>query len=53
MSDKAALVRDADDAFAELEQALAGLNEESMGQVWLGTWGVREILIHVTGWHGR
>ena len=51
MSDKSALIRDADDAFAELEQAMAGLSEESMGQVWLGTWGVREILIHVSGWH--
>jgi hypothetical protein len=51
MSDKSALVREAHDAFAELEQAIAGLTEESMGQVWLGTWGVREILIHVSGWH--
>ena len=22
-----------------------------MRQVWLGTWGVREILIHISGWH--
>jgi len=22
-----------------------------MRRVWLGTWGMREILIHVSGWH--
>ena len=51
MSDKSTLVREAHEAFAELEQAIDGLSEQSMGQVWLGTWGVREILIHVSGWH--
>ena len=51
MSDKSTLVREAHEAFAELDQAIDGLTEEPMGQVWLGTWGVREILIHVSGWH--
>ena len=51
MSDKSTLVREAHEAFAELDQAIDGLTEESMGRVWLGTWGVREILIHVSGWH--
>jgi hypothetical protein len=51
MSDKAALLREADEAFTELRLAIEGLDEEAMGRVWLGTWGVREILIHITGWH--
>ena len=51
MSDKAALLREADEAFTELRLAIDGLDEEAMGRVWLGTWGVREILIHITGWH--
>ncbi len=51
MSDRSTRVRQAHDAFAELEQSIDGLTEPSMGQVWLGTWGVREILIHVSGWH--
>jgi hypothetical protein len=51
MSDKSTLVQEAHDAFTELEQAIDGLTEASMGQVWLGTWGVREILVHVSGWH--
>lgn len=51
MSDKTTLLREADEAFAELRQAIDGLGEEAMGRVWLGTWGVREILIHISGWH--
>ena len=51
MSDKATLLRDADEAFADLHRAVDGLTEEQMREVWLGTWGVREILIHIAGWH--
>jgi hypothetical protein len=51
MSDKTILVREADEAFTELERAIDGLGEEAMSRVWLGTWGVREILIHISGWH--
>jgi len=51
MSDKAALLREADDTFADLRRAIDGLSEEEMREVWLGTWGVREILIHISGWH--
>jgi hypothetical protein len=51
MSDKATLLREADQAFGELREAIDGLTEEEMGQAWLGAWGVREILIHIAGWH--
>jgi hypothetical protein len=51
MSDKAALLRDADEAFGELRRTVDGLSDDQMRQVWLGTWGVREILIHISGWH--
>jgi hypothetical protein len=51
MSDKAALLREADEAFGELRQAIDGLSDDEMRRVWLGTWGVREILIHISGWH--
>ena len=53
MSDKATLLREADLAFGELRGAIDGLTEEDMRRVWLGTWGVREILIHISGWHGE
>jgi hypothetical protein len=51
MSDKAALLREADETFAELRQAIDGLTDEQMRRAWLGTWGVREILAHISGWH--
>jgi hypothetical protein len=51
MSDKAMLLRDGNEAFDELRRAIEGLSESEMREVWLGTWGVREILIHIAGWH--
>ena len=50
-SEKGTLLRDADLAFTELHGAIEGLTEEEMRRVWLGSWGVREILIHISGWH--
>ena len=51
MSDKARLLQEADDAFGDLRQAIDGLDDARLTRVWLGTWGVREILIHISGWH--
>jgi hypothetical protein len=51
MSEKARLLQEEGQAFGELRQAIDGLSDDDMGRVWLGTWGVREILIHVSGWH--
>jgi hypothetical protein len=51
MSDKTKLLRDADQAFGELRESFDGLSEDEMRRVWLGAWGVREILIHIAGWH--
>lgn len=33
------------------EQAIHGLNEEHLTEVWLGTWSIREIVAHLSGWH--
>ena len=51
MSDKARLLQEADEAFGELQQAIDGLDDARLTRVWLGTWSVREILIHISGWH--
>jgi hypothetical protein len=42
---------EADEAFAGLHQSIDGLTEDQMLEVWLGTWSIREILIHISGWH--
>jgi uncharacterized protein DUF1706 len=41
----------AEQEYDGLKAAIKGLDEAQMSQVWLGSWGVREILAHVTGWH--
>jgi Protein of unknown function (DUF1706) len=51
MSDKTTLLRAGDEAFGTLHQAIDGLSDAEMQEVWLGSWGVREILIHIAGWH--
>lgn len=45
------LLRQADEEFAALESAVAGLGEAELTRVWLGSWAVRDILAHMTGWH--
>src|SRR6266849_10183848 len=51
MSDRSTMLGQAEEAFIELRQAIDGLTDEEMRRVWLGSWGVREILIHISGWH--
>jgi hypothetical protein len=50
MDDKGKVLRDADEAYGELRQAIGGLDDERASRIWLGTWGVREILIHIAAW---
>jgi Protein of unknown function (DUF1706) len=51
MSEKTAMLQETEQAFGELRETIGGLTDEEMRRVWLGTWGVREILIHISGWH--
>ena len=51
MGDRGELLREAaDQAYGELREAIDGLDDEEASRVWLGTWGVREILIHIAAW---
>ena len=51
MSDKSELLEGAETEFQGLKRAIAGLSEADMREVWCGTWSVREILAHISGWH--
>jgi hypothetical protein len=51
MSDKGRLLQEADEAFDDFRQAIDGLDDARLTRVWLGTWSIREILIHISGWH--
>jgi hypothetical protein len=37
--------------YKAFHEALHGLNDEQAAEVWLGTWSVKEIVAHITGWH--
>jgi Protein of unknown function (DUF1706) len=50
MGDKQKVLQDAAEAYGELREAVAGLDEAQTRAVWLGIWGVNEILIHISGW---
>jgi hypothetical protein len=50
MGDKEKVLREAGEAYGELREAVSGLDEAQSRAIWLGTWGVREILIHIVGW---
>ena len=50
MGDKEKGLQATEEAYGELREAVNGLDEAQIRAVWLGTWGVREILIHIAGW---
>ena len=50
MADKEKVLVDAGEAYGELREAVAGLDEAQTREVFLGTWGVKEILIHISAW---
>jgi hypothetical protein len=51
MSEKTELLKGAETELTAFKRAIAGLDEERMREAWLGTWSVREIVAHISGWH--
>jgi uncharacterized protein (TIGR03083 family) len=51
MSEKTTVLTEAQAELAALKRAVAGLSEAQMRLPWLGTWSVREIVAHISGWH--
>ncbi|HEU5189597.1 MAG TPA: ClbS/DfsB family four-helix bundle protein [Methylomirabilota bacterium] len=51
MSDKRQLLTEAETEFQSLKRAVAGLDDAALREVWCGSWSVREILGHISGWH--
>ena len=49
---KEELLQTLDAEFAILLSTLEGLGEETATRVWYGDWSVRDILAHISGWHG-
>jgi len=50
MSAKQDLLNDAINEHRAFHESIHGLNEDHMREVWLGTWCVRDIVAHISGW---
>jgi hypothetical protein len=37
--------------YKAFHESIQGLNEAQMTEVWLGTWCLRDIVAHLSGWH--
>jgi hypothetical protein len=48
---KQELLNEAAREYKAFHESIHGLNEEQSTEAWLGTWGVREIVGHISGWH--
>ena len=48
---KEELLNEAAREYKSFHEALQGLNESQMTEVWLGTWSVKDIVAHIAGWH--
>ena len=48
---KEELLNEAAREYKAFHEALQGLNEAQLSEVWLGTWAVRDIVAHIAGWH--
>jgi hypothetical protein len=51
MGAKQDLLQRAEQEYDGLKAAIKGLDDRQMSEVWLGTWSVRDIVAHLTGWH--
>lgn len=50
MTPKEELLNEAARQYKAFYEAIQGLNEEHMSEVWLGTWSTRDIVAHIAGW---
>jgi uncharacterized protein DUF4440/uncharacterized protein DUF1706 len=51
MAPKDELLRQAENEYDGFRAAVQGLDDGDMSRRWLGSWGVREIVAHIIGWH--
>lgn len=48
--DKQTALRELDQQFGALLEALKGLDERAMSKVYYGEWAIKDILAHIAGW---
>jgi len=51
MSAKDELLKQGEEEFRAFKAALRGLDAAPLTEVWLGTWSIKDIVAHISGWH--
>ena len=51
MSEKESLLKQAQEEFQAFKASLHGLEEARLAEVWLGTWSIKDLVAHMSGWH--
>jgi hypothetical protein len=51
MSPKDDLLSRAEQEYQSFRTALQGLSEARLNEVWYGSWSIKDIVAHLTGWH--
>jgi hypothetical protein len=51
MTTKSELLNQAAREYNAFEAAIHGLNEDQLTEVWFGSWSIRDIVAHISGWH--
>ncbi len=51
MATKTDVLRRLDAGYTEFRTELNRLSDEQRNERWLGSWGMRELLAHMSGWH--
>jgi hypothetical protein len=50
MAEQDALIAKFRESQADLVDAVSGVSEQRAAEVWSGTWGIKQIVAHISGW---
>jgi hypothetical protein len=50
VAEQEALIAQFEKSQADLQGAVAGLSEQRASEIWCDTWGVKQIVAHISGW---
>lgn len=51
MTDKEQAIRDLHHGYQQFRRPIAELDDDAFNQVWLGRWGLSQLLAHMAGWY--
>ena len=51
MSPKDDVLSRAEQEYKAFQEAFRGLDDAKLNEVWYGSWSIKDIVAHITGWH--